>query len=86
MCTQKVVGAGVSTTGSGTGCDAPLPTCGDGIFNGAETGVDCGGPDCPSCACDYIVLSGETGVYAFMNGVFQAPPPPSLPRSPFVKI
>ncbi|MEL7161714.1 MAG: S8 family serine peptidase, partial [Bacteroidota bacterium] len=25
------------------------PTCSDGIQNGQETGVDCGGPDCPSC-------------------------------------
>ncbi len=24
-------------------------TCDDGIQNGQETGVDCGGPDCPSC-------------------------------------
>ena len=25
------------------------PTCTDGIQNGQETGVDCGGPDCPEC-------------------------------------
>ncbi len=25
------------------------PTCTDGVQNGQETGVDCGGPDCPSC-------------------------------------
>jgi len=25
------------------------PTCTDGIQNGQETGVDCGGPSCPSC-------------------------------------
>jgi hypothetical protein len=25
------------------------PTCSDGIKNGNETGVDCGGPDCPRC-------------------------------------
>jgi hypothetical protein len=28
---------------------SPLPTCSDGIKNGSETGVDCGGPDCPRC-------------------------------------
>ena len=29
------------------------PTCDDGIQNGNETGVDCGGPDCPECPpCD----------------------------------
>ena len=26
-----------------------LPTCSDGAQNGAETGVDCGGGDCPAC-------------------------------------
>ena len=26
------------------------PTCTDGKQNGKETGVDCGGPDCPACA------------------------------------
>ncbi|MEM7574634.1 MAG: S8 family serine peptidase [Bacteroidota bacterium] len=25
------------------------PTCTDGVQNGQETGVDCGGPSCPSC-------------------------------------
>lgn len=25
------------------------PTCTDGIKNGQETGVDCGGPECPDC-------------------------------------
>lgn len=31
------------------------PTCTDGIQNGSETGVDCGGPDCTACppvSCD----------------------------------
>ena len=27
----------------------PDPTCDDGILNGLETGVDCGGPDCDAC-------------------------------------
>lgn len=27
----------------------PEPTCNDGIQNGNETGVDCGGPECPPC-------------------------------------
>jgi hypothetical protein len=38
---------GLLTSG---GCgSAPTPTCSDGIQNGQETGVDCGGPDCPAC-------------------------------------
>ena len=42
----------------------PAPTCNDGILNGNETGVDCGGPDCAPCAtCDDGVQNGnETGV------------------------
>ncbi len=28
-----------------------ISACGDGIMNGGETGVDCGGPHCPRCAC-----------------------------------
>lgn len=27
----------------------PGPTCDDGIMNGNETGIDCGGPDCNAC-------------------------------------
>ncbi|WP_040249539.1 T9SS type A sorting domain-containing protein [Psychroserpens mesophilus] len=44
---------------------APEPTCTDGIQNGNETGVDCGGPDCPACppSCtDGIQNGNETGV------------------------
>ncbi|MGB2015141.1 MAG: M43 family zinc metalloprotease, partial [Flavobacteriales bacterium] len=46
----------VSSTG-------PQPTCDDGIQNGDETGVDCGG-SCPACAtCDDGIQNGdETGV------------------------
>ncbi len=42
------------------------PTCEDGIQNGAETGVDCGGPDCPECppsSCEDGIQNGEeTGI------------------------
>lgn len=31
------------------GCEFALPTCFDGIRNGQETGVDCGGPECSPC-------------------------------------
>jgi len=45
--------------GSGT-----APTCTDGVQNGQETGVDCGGPDCPACpTCNDGIQNGqETGV------------------------
>ena len=43
-----------------------MPTCDDGVQNGQETGVDCGGPDCPACpqpTCDDGIQNGsETGV------------------------
>ena len=50
-----------------TACGAPpTPTCDDGIQNGDETGVDCGGSSCPSCpepTCDDGIQNGdETGV------------------------
>ena len=40
------------------------PTCDDGIQNGDEEGVDCGGSECPACpTCDDGVQNGdETGV------------------------
>lgn len=47
------------------GCQPPAPpSCTDGIQNGNETGVDCGGPDCVPCATcsDGIQNGDETGV------------------------
>ncbi|WP_104735033.1 M43 family zinc metalloprotease [Hanstruepera ponticola] len=45
----------------------PAPTCNDGVQNGNETGVDCGGPDCVPCVtpptCDDGIQNGdETGI------------------------
>jgi hypothetical protein len=44
-------------------------TCGDGIMNGTETGVDCGGPSCVPCEGDAMepmepVAPDFTGTYA----------------------
>jgi hypothetical protein len=37
-------------TRSGDGCISnSAPTCFDGVQNGEETGIDCGGDDCNSC-------------------------------------
>ncbi len=49
---------------SSPGCGTSLPTCDDGIQNGNETGIDCGGPDCPLCpTCfDGIQNGQETGI------------------------
>lgn len=36
------------------------PTCDDGVQNGNETGVDCGGPDCPACpSCNDGIQNGD---------------------------
>ena len=47
-------------------CTAPCgpPSCTDGIQNGDETGVDCGGSSCPACptCTDGIQNGDETGV------------------------
>ncbi len=34
------------------------PTCTDGVMNGGETGIDCGGPDCGACAAACAASSG----------------------------
>jgi hypothetical protein len=51
------------------------PTCSDGIQNGMETGVDCGGPDCPPCTApgevNFDAATFGSGV-GFMN-VFDNP-------------
>ncbi len=41
--------------------DGPDPTeatCNDGVQNGSETGVDCGGPDCNACAVEPTCTDG----------------------------
>ncbi len=48
----------------------PPPTCDDGIQNGQETGVDCGGPDCPACPTGGTLLASyfETGWDGWLDG------------------
>ncbi len=45
-------------------CIEPSACMEDGVMNGDETGVDCGGPACPACpTCDDDMMNGdETGV------------------------
>ncbi len=46
------------------GGGGPVANCTDGIQNGGETGIDCGGPDCAPCeSCtDGIQNGNETGI------------------------
>ena len=62
-------GGSFASTQTTTFCvgGGPAPTCTDGVQNGNETGVDCGGPDCPSCppvptCTDGVQNGNETGV------------------------
>jgi hypothetical protein len=57
--------AGSSGSSSGGGSSDASDTCGDGIQNGGETGVDCGGPcwPCVPASCSDGVENGdETGL------------------------
>jgi len=53
--------ANVNAIGS---CNPADPSCNDGIQNGDETDIDCGGSDCPACpTCDDGIQNGdETGI------------------------
>ncbi|HFA47778.1 MAG TPA: hypothetical protein ENJ95_02025 [Bacteroidetes bacterium] len=62
----------------GSGGGGTTPTCSDGIQNGSETGVDCGGPDCSPCnptptACDtpanVSVTANETSAEVSFDAV-----------------
>ncbi|MDF1673046.1 MAG: T9SS type A sorting domain-containing protein [Vicingaceae bacterium] len=35
------------------------PTCTDGILNGQEVGIDCGGPTCPPCPCNALPIIND---------------------------
>lgn len=52
---------------SSCGAKDANPTCSDGIQNGNETSIDCGGSDCPSCC----VICGE--YQGLANGTFVVP-------------
>ena len=48
-----------------------VPTCSDGIQNGDETGIDCGGPSCAPCSTSDVVLNEgyfETGWDSWIDG------------------
>lgn len=59
-CTGNTSSWSASFVFTTTGC--VTPTCDDGVQNGQETGVDCGGPDCPPCnggECTYVVINSN---------------------------
>ncbi|MED5507524.1 MAG: di-heme oxidoredictase family protein [Planctomycetota bacterium] len=60
QCGPNVVVNGV--IGEGTSCWLN-PSCSDGMLNGDESGIDCGGPACPPCpnCFDGVMNGSETG-------------------------
>ena len=51
---------GIITSNAANVCGSgAAPTCTDGIQNGQETGIDCGGPDCPPCPPMYCTSRGN---------------------------
>ena len=48
----------------------PPPTCDDGVQNGDEEGVDCGGSSCPPCNSGGVILASyfETGWDGWQDG------------------
>ncbi|MBO3115163.1 DUF5011 domain-containing protein [Winogradskyella sp. DF17] len=65
--------AGNSSSQSNTASITTLaaPTCSDGIQNGDETGVDCGGSSCAPCSTSNVVLNEgffETGLDGWTDG------------------
>ena len=55
LCVECVTSA---TCSSGACVNNVCQTCTDGAKNGAETGIDCGGGACPSCAVGQPCLAG----------------------------
>jgi hypothetical protein len=55
----------VACSDDDNGPDIPEATCSDGVQNGSETGIDCGGPDCEPCedatapTCSDGVMNGD---------------------------
>jgi hypothetical protein len=60
-CKALVGTGGATTTGptGGSGGVVPDPTCTDGLKNGSETDVDCGGSVCGKCADDKGCANGS---------------------------
>jgi hypothetical protein len=53
----------------------PVPTCADGVKNGSETDVDCGGPACSDCSTGRTCsVNADCASNICTGGVCQAPP------------
>ena len=69
--TITVAGGGITKTYILTQAGTAAPTCNDGIQNGNETGVDCGGSCAPCSSGGPVVMAGnyfETGWDGWIDG------------------
>ncbi|MEM1324887.1 MAG: T9SS type A sorting domain-containing protein [Bacteroidota bacterium] len=62
----------LTATSMAQNCTTQAPTCMDGIENGDETGVDCGGTNCQPCAApcpnlDLTTLPSSSGTHIYEN-------------------
>lgn len=67
LCAALMLVLGIMSCGGCSSPPNPRPSCTDGVQNGNETGMDCGGLDCPPCplppSCtDGIKNGDETGI------------------------
>ncbi|TXF88000.1 T9SS type A sorting domain-containing protein [Neolewinella aurantiaca] len=53
---------------SNSSCIAPINECSDGVQNGTETGVDCGGENCAPCECNHPDFPALMALYDNTNG------------------
>ncbi len=56
------------TSGVCVGNVCQAPTCSDGVKNGTETDVDCGGVSCPDCALNKLCLINGDCLTGSCNG------------------
>ncbi|HKQ48912.1 MAG TPA: right-handed parallel beta-helix repeat-containing protein [Phycisphaerae bacterium] len=61
-------GAGFTSSVAWANFSDQAPTCVDGIQNGSETGVDCGGGTCPPCGAGQGCLAGSDCVSGICSG------------------
>lgn len=65
----------LSATCSGGQCVPPPATCTDGLKNGSETDVDCGGPTCNKCALTKMCVAASDCASAICTGGRCVAPP-----------